>query len=320
MVDKGANRPVQEFCAALRTLQRESGLSPTTLARQLNYGRSQLYAVLEGHIRRPPDWTRLVEPLVRACLTGRHAKADLERAVADWRRRHDVLLRIHDEMARRDKLAEVPGGSRASTGHALLASSRLWPRLAAHPFVRSVADGDLTDEVFHRWMVNDHYYNVEYQRFIAGLAGIAPTDAARESLATAISGSRLGLLEIRRLADQSLIDLTAEPESATVGLAAYLQAQVTRGYEVSLTALYAAEKVYFDTWSVISPSANQSTPYWRLVEYWSSPTYAPWIASLDRLLDAAAADGPSPEMRRVFEWVARWELLFWDGLLLGDTW
>lgn len=319
MVDIAANRPIENFCAGLRVLQRESGLSPTTLARQLNYGRSQLYAVLDGHIRRPPDWTRLVEPLVRACLTGRLDRADLERVVVEWRQRHDALLRVHDGMSRRDKIAESPAGPRTSTGQALLTSSQLWPRLVLHPFVRSVAAGDLSDDVFRRWMVNDHYYNVEYQRFIAGLAGIAPTDAARESLATAISGSRLGLLEIRQLADQFFIDLTAEPEPATVGLAAYLQAQVTRGYEVSLAALYAAEKVYFDTWSAISPGADRSTPYWQLVDYWSSTTYEPWITSLERLLDAAAADGPSPEMRRVFEWVTRWELLFWDGLLAGAT-
>ncbi len=222
-------------------------------------------------------------------------------------------------MSRRDRLAGAPLNSGTSASHTLLTSSKLWPRLVAHPFVRSVADGDLSDEVFRRWIVNDHYYNVEYQRFIAGLAGIAPSDAARESLATAISGSRLGLIEIRRIADQFLIDLTAEPESATVGLAAYLQAQVTRGYELALTALYAAEMVYFDTWSAISSDADQSTPYWGLIDYWSSTSYEQWLASLGSLLDTAAAGSSSPEMLQVFNWVTRWELLFWDGLLAGDT-
>jgi thiaminase/transcriptional activator TenA len=320
VANNGTNRPVEVFCSALRRLQRESGLSPTTLARQLNYSRSQLYVVLDGRIRRPPDWNRTVEPLVRACLKGRLNPADLERAVAAWRQRHDALLSRQDELDRRGKLAEIQPDRGTSTSRTLLASSWLWPRLAAHPFVRSVAHGDLSDAVFRRWMVNDHYYNVEYQRFIAGLAGIATTDAARESLATAISGSRLGLLEIRRLADEFLIDLTAEPESATVGLAAYLQAQVSRGYEASLTALYAAEMVYFDTWSAIASDANRSTPYWHLLEDWSSTAYEKWIVGLGQLLDAAAVDGPSPEMRRVFDWVTRWELLFWDGVLAGDTW
>ena len=70
MIASGANGPVAEFCAALRELQSSSGISRPALARQLHYGRSQLYEILDGRIRRPPEWDRLVEPLVRACLAG----------------------------------------------------------------------------------------------------------------------------------------------------------------------------------------------------------------------------------------------------------
>ena len=79
-------------------------------------------------------------------------------------------------------------------------------------------------------MVNDYYFNVEYQRFIAGLAGSAPDDAITEVLATALSDTRLGLTQIRQLAQRFAIDVGEEPAPATVGLAAYLQAQLTRGY------------------------------------------------------------------------------------------
>ena len=87
--------PVADFCAALRRLQMDSGLSRTALARQVSYSRSQLYAILDGEIRRPPEWGRLVEPLVRAC-TG-----DDRRAVEYWRRRHGELVEVY-ELGRRD--------------------------------------------------------------------------------------------------------------------------------------------------------------------------------------------------------------------------
>jgi transcriptional regulator with XRE-family HTH domain len=80
--------PVAEFTAGLRRLQQRSGLDRAALARRLGYSRSQLYEILDGRITRPPDWDRLVEPLVRAC-TGND-----ERAVAMWRQRHDVLLEV----------------------------------------------------------------------------------------------------------------------------------------------------------------------------------------------------------------------------------
>jgi thiaminase len=202
----------------------------------------------------------------------------------------------------------------------LVCSARLWPRVVAHPFVQAVCDGELDDEAFRRWMVNDHYYNVEYQRFIAGLAGIAPTAAATESIAAAIPGSHLGLDLIRQLATRFVIDVDVEPAPSTVGLAAYLQAQVSRGYEPALAALYAAEKVYFDAWSAIRPVANRSTPYWHLVEYWSSERYGHWLGGLSRLVDAAAPSGPSPDMFRTFDWVVRLELLFFGAVYAGETW
>jgi hypothetical protein len=84
--------PVADFCTGLRRLQQGRGLDRSALARRLGYSRSQLYAILDGQISRPPEWDRLVEPLVRAC-TG-----DDERAIAVWRQRHEVLLEVYDAL------------------------------------------------------------------------------------------------------------------------------------------------------------------------------------------------------------------------------
>jgi tetratricopeptide (TPR) repeat protein len=81
--------PIAEFCAGLRRLQEGCGLDPAALARRLGYSRSQLYAILGGRISRPPEWNRLVEPLVRVC-TGND-----ERVIDGWRRRHEVLMEVY---------------------------------------------------------------------------------------------------------------------------------------------------------------------------------------------------------------------------------
>jgi tetratricopeptide (TPR) repeat protein len=84
-------------------LQQDSGLSRAELARQVKCSRSQLYEILNGRVSRPPEWDRVVEPLVRACTR------DDERAIARWRKRHGVLVQVHSELRRQ------PGGTSRPT-------------------------------------------------------------------------------------------------------------------------------------------------------------------------------------------------------------
>jgi tetratricopeptide (TPR) repeat protein len=95
--------PVAEFCAGLRRLVQACALDRAVLARRVGYSRSQLYEILDGRISRPPEWDRLVEPLVRAC-TGNDA-----RAVSIWRRRHDVLVAVYSELKRLHRPTDAPG-------------------------------------------------------------------------------------------------------------------------------------------------------------------------------------------------------------------
>ncbi|MCA1709178.1 MAG: helix-turn-helix domain-containing protein, partial [Actinobacteria bacterium] len=94
MAGQTSGGPVAEFCAGLRRLVERRGLDRAVLARRVGYSRSQLYEILDGRISRPPEWDRLVEPLVRAC------SGNDERAVELWRRRHDVLLAVYGELKR----------------------------------------------------------------------------------------------------------------------------------------------------------------------------------------------------------------------------
>jgi tetratricopeptide (TPR) repeat protein len=94
--------PVAEFCAGLRRLVQDCGVHRAALARRVGYSRSQLYEILDGRISRPPEWDRLVEPLVRACTDN-----DV-RAIGTWRRRHDVLVAVHSELRRQHRPADSP--------------------------------------------------------------------------------------------------------------------------------------------------------------------------------------------------------------------
>jgi hypothetical protein len=102
------NGPVAEFCAGLRQVRQTSGRDLTALAQELKISKSQLYAILDGEIKRPPDWDRLVQPFIRGC-------GGDDKVVADWRRRHGVLVGVHEEVSRQSRRNGRPG-------------SPIWPR------------------------------------------------------------------------------------------------------------------------------------------------------------------------------------------------
>jgi tetratricopeptide (TPR) repeat protein len=85
--------PVAAFCAELRKRWQASGRDLPGVAREIRISRTQLYAILNGEIRRPPDYDALVRPLIEAC-GGTPAE------LADWRRRHEVLVAVHAETQR----------------------------------------------------------------------------------------------------------------------------------------------------------------------------------------------------------------------------
>jgi hypothetical protein len=96
-----ADGPIAEFCADLDELRKRSGRDVRTLAGELGISRPQLYAILDGKRKTPPDWEKFVRPLVVACTDGdSRAVAD---AVAEWRRRYAVLVIVHEELNRRQR-------------------------------------------------------------------------------------------------------------------------------------------------------------------------------------------------------------------------
>ncbi|MGH3158635.1 MAG: hypothetical protein ACRDNF_18950, partial [Streptosporangiaceae bacterium] len=88
--------PIVEFSVGLRQLREGSKIPVTLLAGRLGISRQHLYEVLAGRVKRPPDWDKIVAPLVGACAGEDPA------VLALWRRRHEVLLEVWGFEARAD--------------------------------------------------------------------------------------------------------------------------------------------------------------------------------------------------------------------------
>jgi tetratricopeptide (TPR) repeat protein len=102
--------PVADFCAALRQLCKDSCKDAAELRRAVGLRKTQWYDTLNGMRKRPPDWETFVRPLVLLCTDGD------KKALTVWRRRHEVLVEVDEQIRRRDQAARRQGltGSRAA--------------------------------------------------------------------------------------------------------------------------------------------------------------------------------------------------------------
>ena len=105
--------PLDLFCARLKRLQEASGISQTSLAAAAHLGTSQMSDILNGKIKRLPDWDVTIK-VVRACLAYAEAKRrrvppDL-RDLGDWLRRYSDLEQDLDAGTRSRPRREVAAG------------------------------------------------------------------------------------------------------------------------------------------------------------------------------------------------------------------
>jgi uncharacterized protein YidB (DUF937 family)/transcriptional regulator with XRE-family HTH domain len=105
--------PLALFCGRLRRLQMASGISQSRLLSAAHLGRSQMSDILNGKIKRLPDWDVTIS-IVRACLE--HAEADSRpvppdlRGEGDWRRRYADLEHDLDAESRQGPRNEMLPG------------------------------------------------------------------------------------------------------------------------------------------------------------------------------------------------------------------
>ena len=97
--------PVAQFCADLKQLVQDAGRKQRWLASKLSMSEGHLSDILNGHVKRPPSWRRVVLPIVRACTQGD------PQTVKAWKQRHEVLVLADQELQR-------PGGRSMRAGPA----------------------------------------------------------------------------------------------------------------------------------------------------------------------------------------------------------
>lgn len=200
----------------------------------------------------------------------------------------------------------------------------LWDRMLAHRFLLETRDGTIPFDTFARWMRQDYLFVEAAIPFIGALIPKAPP-AHWPTHSGVIAMLQKELELFRERAAAAGVDMTGiRPSFTNHAYIQFLMATAYREtYAGAFTVLYAAEKAYHDSWSVVKRGIDPGSVWAPFVENWAGDAFAQYVADLERELDAlaaAAGDAERARMAELFETTTRYEIAFWEMAVTDEDW
>jgi thiaminase len=211
----------------------------------------------------------------------------------------------------------------AFTDQLVESNRHLWAAMAGHPFVLGLADGTLPDRALQAWVQQDRIFVVQEQRVLAALRAHGLPSRLDDLLADLDRSLVLEAEAFTRTAADHGFTPEVEPWPVCLGYTSYLRCAADDGALEGLTALYAAERAYLDTWTTVAQHSPADSAYHAWILNWTGEPFRAFVSALGRDLDEVAG-APSPalaqRLRRVFTRAARFELAFWEMCWSGQAW
>jgi thiaminase len=209
------------------------------------------------------------------------------------------------------------------TEHLVESNRDLWMAMVRHPFVLGLADGTLPDSALEAWVQQDRIFVLEERQVVAALRAHGLPSRLDALLADLDRGLVLEAEAFAGTAAEHGFALEVEPWPVCLGYTSYLRCAAYAGVLEGLTALYAAERAYLDTWTAVAGRSPGDSAYHAWVQNWSGEAFRGFVTALGRDLDELAG-APSPALTGrlgvVFTGAARFELAFWEMCWSGQAW
>src|SRR5918996_912189 len=211
----------------------------------------------------------------------------------------------------------------AFTEQLVEANRDLWAAMAGHPMVIGLADGTLPDRAMQAWVQQDRIFVVQERQVVAALRAHGLPSRLDGLLADLDRNLVLEADAFTRTAAEHGVAPEVEPWPVCLGYTSYLRCAASDGALEGLTALYAAERAYLDTWTAVATHSPADSAYHAWIQNWSGEPFRAFVTALGRDLDELAG-APSPALAGrlgvVFARAARFELAFWEMCWSGQAW
>jgi formylaminopyrimidine deformylase / aminopyrimidine aminohydrolase len=191
-----------------------------------------------------------------------------------------------------------------------------WRAATVHPFLAGVRDGSLPEQSFDRWLAQDYLFAQALVRAQSRIAAKAPlADVALLAGGVVATVGELGWFE--EMAARRGLALDAPKHPTTRAYCDFLLAVTYSGYPAQITAIWALERAYLQSWDNARPGAH---PYREFVNRWTTDGFRSYVgdlqSSVDRQLKASVGE-QAREAEDAFFWVTHYERGFWDMAMSG---
>ena len=211
----------------------------------------------------------------------------------------------------------------AFTDRLIEANRAVWAAMGSHPFVLGLACGTLPDRALQAWVQQDRVFVMEERRVVAALRRHGLPSRLDDLLANLDRSLVLEADAFTQTAAEHGFVPDAEPWPVCLGYTSYLLCAAYDGALEGLTALYAAERAYLDTWTAVAQRSPADSAYHAWIQNWSGEPFRAFVTALGRDLDELAG-APSPTLAQRlgvrFTGAARFELAFWEMCWSGQAW
>jgi thiaminase len=211
----------------------------------------------------------------------------------------------------------------AFTDRLVEANRAVWAAMAGHPFVLGLAHGTLPDSALQAWVQQDRVFVMQERRVVAALRAHGLSSRLDDLLADLDRSLVVEAEAFTQTAAEHGFAPEVEPWPVCLGYASYLRCAAYDGTLEGLTALYAAERAYLDTWTAVAKRSPADSPYHPWIQNWSGQAFRAFVTALGGELDQLAG-APSPTLTQRlgvgFTGAARFELAFWEMCWSGQAW
>ncbi|MDQ3841251.1 MAG: thiaminase II [Actinomycetota bacterium] len=227
-------------------------------------------------------------------------------------------------------MAEVSATRRTGfTGELWCSIESTYTEILAHPFLRGLTDGTLTEEQFRFYVLQDAFYLREYARALS-LTGVR---SPNESVLVMFNEHSAGAITVERsLHEGFLKDLGVTQDEAvqtgasptTLAYTSYLLKTAALGdYPEVLGAVLPCYWIYWEVGKALLERGSPKDMYQKWIDTYGGEEFGALVETVLDLTDKVCEDlnpAQKARVRDAFVITSRYEWMFWNAAWTLEEW